>query len=425
MTLNRRQILSRLGGGVAATALLSLPAFAQSRAIRHFWWGNPERDRRTFEVIDIFKGNHPDIDISGETIGWGDYWTKMATQTAGGNMADLVQMDYSFLFEYVRRGALKPLDAYIGNGLDVESFDQAALAGGKVDGQLFALSIGSNSQVLAYNKRVFEAAGIEFNPTGWTREDFARICGEITEKTGVKGSEDLSLQPESFEVWVRQNGRNIYTEDGELGVTAQDAAEYWSYWAALREAGYVEGPDSTVVLEKPMNELGIVKGNSAMAFRFSNQLVALQGLVTDTVGTAMYPMKSGGDFGQYVKPSMFLALTRDAKDIEAAVAYMNDWVNDPASYKVLGLERGIPANPTARAQLQPDFTPIEAASVDYFNAIQGKVGDLPLPAPKGAGEVRDAFMRIGTNVVLGNMSPQDAAERYVGDAKAILIRANR
>ena len=27
-------------------------AFAQDTAVRHFWWGNPERDKRTFAVID-------------------------------------------------------------------------------------------------------------------------------------------------------------------------------------------------------------------------------------------------------------------------------------------------------------------------------------------------------------------------------------
>ena len=93
MTLTRRRLLGTIGAATAATALPGLPALAQERSIRHFWWGNPTRDKNTFAVIEIFQGNHPEITVSGETIGWGDYWTKMATQTAGGNMADVVQSD--------------------------------------------------------------------------------------------------------------------------------------------------------------------------------------------------------------------------------------------------------------------------------------------------------------------------------------------
>ncbi len=35
---------------------------------------------------------------------WSDYWTKMATQVAGKNMADVIQMDYRYIAEYARRG---------------------------------------------------------------------------------------------------------------------------------------------------------------------------------------------------------------------------------------------------------------------------------------------------------------------------------
>ncbi|MFY8101999.1 MAG: sugar ABC transporter substrate-binding protein, partial [Allorhizobium sp.] len=90
---------------------------------------------------------------------------------------------------------------------------------------------------------------------------------------------------------------------------------------------------------------------------------------------------------------------------------------------ILGLERGIPASPKVREALQPNLTEVEKLSVDYFEAIAGKVGPLPPPAPKGAGEVRDAFMRIGSEVVLGNMEAKDAAAVFVEDAQAIVERA--
>ncbi|TNB48423.1 carbohydrate ABC transporter substrate-binding protein [Martelella lutilitoris] len=426
MAVSRRKFLTTTGGLALAAGLPSMPAFAQDRSIRHFWWGNPERDRRTFEVIEVFEKNHPGISVSGETIGWGDYWTKMATQTAGRNMADLVQMDYRFLFEYVRRGALQELDPFIGNGLDLSNFDKGPLQGGMVDGKLYALNIGSNSQVFVYNETIFEEAGVaDTDVINWTWDQFADVCKTITEATGgkVKGSDDCSVVLEVCEVWIRQNGSSFFGPEGDVTVTPDIIADYWQFWRDLRDAGVLRSADKSLDANLPMSDVGIVAGDTAISNFWSNQIVGVQALMQDPVGAAMVPHKEGGDPGQFIKPSMFMSLTRDSEDPEAAIMYMNDWINNPEETKILGLERGIPANPDVRAALAPDFTPAEKVSVDYFNAIQDKVGPLPPPEPKGAGEVRDAFIRAATNVVLGDIAPQQAAEVFVDDAQAIVDRA--
>ena len=422
--LTRRSMLGAMGAVAASSLLPAMPAFANT-TIRHYWWGNPERDKRTFAVIDAFQKKNPSIQVSGETIGWGDYWTKMATQTAGRNMADLVQMDYRYLFEYVRRGALQPLDDFIGKSLMIGDFDEGPISGGRVDGKLYALNIGSNSQVMVYNTRVFEEAGIDADLINWTWDDLANACEKITASSNgaVRGSDDMSLMIETFESWARQNGREFYDAEGNVAITAEDVASYWQYWADLRKAGLVRDKDRTLILDAPIAEMGVPVGDTAVSHFWSNQLVGIQAVSKDKIGAAMVPHKAGGQPGQFVKPSMFMSLSRDAKDTDAAIAYMNAWVNEPEITGILGLERGIPASPKVREALAPNLTEVERLSVDYFNAIQDKVGPLPLPAPKGAGEVRDAFMRIGTEVVLGNMEAAEAAGIFVEDAQAIVERA--
>ncbi|KGD87620.1 MULTISPECIES: extracellular solute-binding protein [Rhizobium/Agrobacterium group] len=422
--LTRRALLGTIGAATAAAAF-PMPVIAADRSIRHYWWGNPERDKRTFAVIDTFQKKNPGIEVSGETIGWGDYWTKMATQTAGRNMADLVQMDYRFLFEYVHRGALKPLDEFAGKSLMIADFDQGPLDGGKVDGKLYALNIGSNSQVMVHNTRAFQEAGIDVDLINWTWDDFSKTCEAITSKSGgkMKGSDDLSLMIEAFEAWVRQNGREFYGPEGKVTATAEDVSGWWQFWADLRKADVVRDKNKTVILDPPIAESGVPVGDTAMSHFWSNQLVGIQAVSKDKIGAAMIPHKAGGKQGQFIKPSMFLSLTRDAKDTEAAIAYMNAWVNDPEITGILGLERGIPCSPKVRAALAPKLTEVEKLSVDYFDAIQSKVGPLPLPAPKGAGEVRDAFMRTGTDVVLGKMEVAEAAGMFIQDAQDIVDRA--
>ncbi len=424
MTLNRRKLLQSMTA-LAAAGALPLPAFAQDRAIRHFWWGNPERDRRTFEVIEGFKAANAGINVTGETIGWGDYWTKMATQTAGGNMADVIQMAHTYIHEYAGRGALRGLNDYVGKGLDLSHYDAGANDVGTIDGQLYGINIGSTSQAIPYNIAAFEKAGISFDPLTWTTDDFAAICQKITDATGgaMTGSEDLSLYIETFEVWCRAAGHDMYNTDGTLAMTAEDVASYWAFWGGLRDAGIVEGKDATVILDKGMADLGIVKGTAAMTFRYANQVGAVQSLMTDPVGAAMVPQRPGMGFGHYVLPSMFLCLTRDSADVEAALAYINNWITNPEAIKILGIDRGIPPSQIGRDTLEPTLSPVEKNVVAYFGGIQDKIGPVPNATPKGAGEVRDAFMRIGTDVVLGYTPADEAAGMFIQDAQDILARA--
>lgn len=427
--IGRRQFIAGAlagAGGVAASTLLGSTAFAQDKRIRLFWWGNPARDKRTFEVVDLFQKHHPDIAVGAETIGWGDYWTKMATQTAGGAMADVIQMAHTEIHEYVQRGAVVPLDQYVGNGIRLDHYDDGANDVGTIDGKLYGINIGSTSQAIPYNTRIFEEAGVDFNPITWTTDDFVNACQTITDANEgkVTGSEDLSLYIENFEVWVRENGRDLYAMDGTLGMTEDDVRSYWEFWGELRKAGIIEGSEKTVMLDKGMTELGIVLGTTATTFRYANQIAGVQSLMKDPVGAAMVPHQDGKDWGHFVLPSMFWCLSRDSKNVDAALTFINDWITDKDTIRILGVDRGIPPSELGREILTPTLSEVEKNVVDYFGKIQGRIGPVPNSAPKGAGEVREAFMRIGTEVVLGSVPADEAAGTFIDEAGAILLRAS-
>lgn len=427
--INRRKFLGTLmagAGTAAALPMLSSPAFAQDARLRLYWWGNPSRDERTFKVIELFQEKHDGVEVNGETVSWGDYWAKLATQTAGRNMPDIVQMDYRYLDEYVSRGALHSLEPFRGDQLDLSTYEEGPLAGGMVDGELYAINIGSNTQVCMYNTRMFEEAGIDFDPYTWTYDDMKRIATEIAKATpeGTYGSDDNSLHYENFETFGRQSEAPLFADDGSIGTTEDVVAEYWEYWRTMREAGAVPPAEqSASLVNANMNELGLVTQSTAMSYLWSNQIVGVQSLVEDTLGAAMYPHKADGVPGQYIKPSMFLSMSANTEHPEVAAQFISDWVNDPDMTAVLGLERGIPPVPEVREALAPDFTDAEKLSVEYFSNAQAHVGDLPPPPPPAAGEVTDTFQRIGTDVLLGRQSISDGAAEFVAQAKAIRRRA--
>jgi multiple sugar transport system substrate-binding protein len=427
VSTNRRTVIGGMLAGAAASGL-GLPAWAQDQRIRHYWWGNPDRDARTYAVIEQFEADNPGVEVAGETVAWGDYWTKLATQAAGGNMADLVQMDYRYIFEYVRRGALLPLDEYMGNTLDLSGFDEGGLDGGMLDGKLYAVNIGANSQVCVFNTRMVEEAGAEFDPITWTYEDHARVAQAIADATpeGVYGSDDNSIaNVVGLECWLQQHGRPFYDAEGDVQVSAQDVIDYWKYWDELRKSGAVRNPEATIsLLNASMAEAGIVTGATAMSFYWSNQIVGVQSLMQDKVGAAMFPHLAGGEPGQFIKPSMFLSMTRDTANPELATKYIDNWVKGPEATRILGLERGIPLSADVREALIPDLNEPELVSIEYFEAIQPHVGPLPPPQPNGAGEVEAAYQRIGSEVILGRTSIEDGASEFVEMAERIIKRAS-
>ncbi|MFC3704680.1 ABC transporter substrate-binding protein [Devosia honganensis] len=426
--LNRRTFMGAAGSLVALSAF-GRPALAQGTQIRHFWWGNPERDKRTFAVIDLYNQKQSDVTVVGETLGFADYFTKLTTQIAGGNMPDVIQQGYGVLFEYIANGAVVPLDDYIGNTLDISRIDQSAIDAGTVDGKFYALSIGANSHMAMYNTRLFEEAGIvpgeTFDPYGYTYDELREFAAAIKEATGVPGTDDNTADYQNFSDFVGQKGAMLYEEDGSYGPTQEIVEEYWSTWENIRNAGGTPpGPESAGLSGvAELSQMGVVTGKSAMTYLWSNQLVGVKGLMQDKLGVAMYPNTPDMIPGSVVQPSQFVCLTRDSVDPEAATAYMSAFVNDLDMTAILGLERGIPSQSDVRAALQPELTEVEALSVEYFDKIQGKTAALPPPPPSGANEVEQTFERLAVAVLLGERSISEVAGDFLNQARAILARA--
>src|SRR5690242_11518324 len=133
--------------------------------------------------------------IAAESLGWNDYWTKLATQTGGGNAPDLIQMDYRYIFEYARRGALLDMTPYLGKSLKIEDFGPANIDSGKVDNKIYGVSLGVNSSMVVVNTAAWDQAGVEPPRDGMTWEQLGDACAKVTaakKRRGFYGTADAS-----------------------------------------------------------------------------------------------------------------------------------------------------------------------------------------------------------------------------------------
>lgn len=423
--MNRRQFGGLVGSAAALSLFGSLGAQAQEAALRLIWWGNPDRDRRTNEVVALFTAQTGG-EVVPETYGWGDYWPKLATQAAGGSLPDVIQMDYRYIFEYARRGQLAELDPFVGAQLTLDDFDPNQLASGRVDGKLYGVSMGANSHSHIYKKPVLDALGVTLpDHTTWTNDDFMALGLSIKDQLpeGMYFTQNMGYVEPRLESFVRQRGKGLYTAEGAVGFEKQDLVDFFVYWKSMQDQGLtppadVQALDATGKMEESM----IVTGKSLFAFIHSNQLVANQNLVTEELEMVMVPGQAGGVPGQYLKPSMLLSMAESSTNKEAAATLMNFFLTNEEAADILQIERGVTGDASIRERLTAGLTPTETKIVDYLNVVAGHVSPLPPPPPQNAGEVDRAMRPAWDAIAFDTISAEDGASQFYDEIVSILAR---
>lgn len=427
LRMNRRQLIM---GGVGLGALAAFggsAAFAAQSRVRLLWWGSQSRTERTDKVIGMFNAANPDTTVEGESAGWDSYWPRLATQTAGGNAPDLIQMDYRYIFEYARRGALLPLDSMIGNTIDLSGFTPEAIASGQVDGKTYGVSLGANSSAMIVKASSFTDAGVAVPERGITWDDFADRCAQLTKaakKRGFYGTQDAGGLEPTFEGWLRQRGKALYNAEGKLGFAAEDAADWYAMWAAMRDSGACVPADVQALDQLNIETSMTTLGHAAISFGHSNQIVGYQALSDAPLTMLPYPTGGPGSKpGQYRKPSMFFSAFSKTANADGAGKFLNFFINNPDAAKVLGVERGVPESASIRALLAAELDAASKVQIEYIDSLAELVGPLPPPPPKGAGEIQFVLKRINEEIGFGSTSAKDGGATLVTEAEQILARA--
>ena len=432
--LTRRSALSL---GIAVPGLTALAACGPNAAggsggsggedgsasLRLAWWGNPTRDEHTQNVVDAYEEVEPDVSISLEPGEWSGYWDKLATQTAGGDFPDIVQMDEKYLAEYGERGALLDLaDA----GLDTSDFAPGSVETGELpDVGLAAITAGLNALAFLINPVVFEEAGVDIpDDTTWTWDDLIDTAVKITENTpdGTYGMTQMGSVQGLFQVYVRQAGQDQY-KDGEAGFDAETAAEWFEWAKKIQDTE--AGPSASVSVEdsaQAMDQSLFATGKIGMTVAWSNQVVAHDGLVPEGVVVLRPPSMTGSaaDAQLWYKASMYWSISARTPNPEAAVAFVDYLVNSPDAGKILSVERGVPGNLTVREAIVPDLDEPNMKAVDFLESVEDELGEAPEITPQGGGQFEDILTRACEDMLFGQTTTEEAGQRVLDDLASAL-----
>lgn len=429
-----KKLTPRAGSGVAVTVAAALMLTAcgggngggeaaatvdpnEEITLNFTWWGNEDRAERYEEAIALFEEEFPNIEVNGTFMDFPSYWEKRQTEAAGGGLPDVMQFDYSYLRQYGQNGLLLDLSDYVGNGLTTDTIDETLLATGQLEDQTLAIPTGYNAWSLFENPAVLEQAGVEGYEGGTSWEEYDAYMAGVTEAAGgeIYGGTDYTGRIQNFELQLRQEGRELFTEEGELNFTQEELAEFWSSAEELRENVTIPARQ----LEELAPKSGFGANLTASEMTWSNFMGGYLGDTGAEELTILAPPTSDPSARDlYQKPSMLHAVSAGTEHPEAAVVFIEFLINTPEVGGIFGASLGVPASETALEGAALEGPELEVK--EYLDSVADRIGDPPAAPVVGYGALENTFLTLGTSIGLDAISPEDAAQQFFDEAAVTL-----
>ena len=391
------------------------------------WWGGDTRNTQTVEIIENFEKQYPNLKIDVEYGSYDDYFTKLTTQATAGNLPDVYMMDYSKIVEYVEAGQMEQLDSYIEAGtIDLSDVDDSLIAGGVVDGGMYAIATGVNAPCIFYDPVSLEEAGLTLsqNPT-WG--ELAEVIKGVYEKTGYRAYVDPHTT--TLEIYLRSLGKEMYAADGSgYGFEAEDFAAYledyydlYESGAALSSAEY-NGEVGGSMREGSGNWMKFI-GNT-----YSNNIAAAE----EEAGKSLYiccnPSADNPDVsGTYLKPVMLWGISSTSDNKDLAAEFINYFVNDSSVYDVCGTDRGIPISASMREYVESNANETGERESEFISFLSdGVATEISAPAPTGSTEANSYLQEVIEQLYYGQLDKDailDAAAAAIEEGNAVLANA--
>jgi multiple sugar transport system substrate-binding protein len=198
---------------VAATPAPSEP---QKLIFSSYTWSGYEAAMRS--VIESWKKEQPGVEVEEQYIPE-DYWTKLQTQVAGGTPPDVGISDYGRMLPYAKNGILLPITEFIAqDNFPLDKMLPGAVAqyrwrqgdfdSGGEGGDMYGLPSDAQSQILAYNKTMFDEAGVAPPSDDWTWDDVVEAGKAIAKPDQNKWGIQL-ISP-----WILTKGNFVFAAGG-------------------------------------------------------------------------------------------------------------------------------------------------------------------------------------------------------------------
>ena len=394
-----------------AALLLTVGCGGGSTAREVRFWAMGREGEVVQQLLPEFERRHPELHVSVQQIPWSAAHEKLLTAFVGRAMPDVFQLGSTWVPEFAALGAVEPLDARLGASSSDDYF-AGILDANRIDGTTYGAPWYVDTRLLFYRTDLLAQAGFDAPPTDWST--WLAALTAVKQRVGADNYAILlpvgEWQPPV--ILAMQRGATLLRDRDRYG-DFQSAAcrEAFAFYLDLFRRGLA--PVSAAA------EIGNLYQDFAsgfFAFYISGPWnigefgARLPPAMTGRWATAPMPAPAAGEPGLSIAGGASLALSRSARDPQAAWQLI-EYLSEPASQvEFYRLSGDLPARRAAwsdpvltgnryvqafKAQLEHVRSP---PKIPEWERIASKITDYAEAAVRGTLSLDDALAALDHDV---------------------------
>jgi len=351
-------------------------------------WAGSQSDTDALNAqLEIARKQNPDLKIELRTAPWGDFFTKLTTNMASGNMACVTGMNSGMLSSYTD-GFRELSDADLqAAGIDLADFSAGADEILSNKGTMYGVPFDIATMLVYYNADLLDAAGVAHPEAGWSFDDF-----EATAKAATKnGKYGFAVGMGDFQ-WqalpIAKAGQQPVEQDGTLALTDPAFVDAASWYSGLVTEQKVAAPVASAS-DTGWGENQYTGQNAAMAVDGTwNAVSYLNNDAGFTAGMTTLPSGENGSLGLILGSGFGIA--KSCKNPDAALKVLGSMLSPEAQDYIASSGRSYPARTASQPlyfeSIDEQFRPqVEEVFTKAFEQVQGQY-------------VSDNWSKVGTYI---------------------------
>ncbi|MEV6397443.1 sugar ABC transporter substrate-binding protein [Streptomyces sp. NPDC051907] len=292
-----------------------------------FWIG---QDDKVKELVDEFNKSQNEVKVNLTLLEWKDGRDKIKQATAAGNGPDVWLMNNGLELDYLKAGAIAPLDKLGYTTADTEKFLDLADVN-KYEDKFYGAPLYFDVGVMLYRTDILKKYGFSKPPATW--DELKSTSSAITTKSAAagdkvhgwqfKGMDDhVNAINSTWESFLCQAGGSLtssdYSESAQDSEAGRTAMNYMRSFYDDKTS-----PVGTSALN------GFIDGKVAMFPFFQSVIAGVEAAGAKTKGKwAVAPMPEGPKSGCSMVGGHSLVASSKSDDLKSAGAFMK-WLASP------------------------------------------------------------------------------------------------
>jgi len=383
-----------------------------------FGWGGGEELQSRKEATKIFKKLYPKVKVHEVWLPADNIDVKLDAALAAGNAGDVIMMSPDW--KGLRSKWFEDLNPYIEKDqLDLEALLTEGVDGGYVDadGKREGMPTTASDFMIAYNKDIFDKAGLPYPTNAWTWDDFSATAKQVSSGEGANRVYGIVSH------WILQSfapfiyGGMPYNEDwSKQTLDDPNTLKGYQLFGDLVNAKAM--PDDAAAKSMPMDQM-FAAGRAAMypLGVFEASTIAKNIGSNFQWGIVMPPKDPSGKTVN-IKFQTGFAMNKDSKNKEAAWAYiktvsLNKEVGD--LYSKVNL-------PAAKESADSTFAnlKIEGTDISMVDFVTGLQDAITFPWGGSIAKAGDLYEQTWQQVTVQGKSAEEAAKAYTSQIQSAL-----